>query len=343
MALTNQVQQLGEAANLAKTAWNETKSRAMTARTVGLITPTDVAQVNSRPDGIGKRYIALAGLFGGLLVGVGLILLIDTPTDTKPNDNQGGSNASVQSTNRPTVSSQVPQHRTSTLAANSASAGAFEHAASAMQSAAEAMRLAATSETTEQSSVPSPSQATPVQNQAPRPVPRQEAAPAKPSASQTPAQPATNSPKPADADAMRMALQNQSSTVPPKDARAQPVAGQAGNTQTKKKQRTSPKTDTPSSTNPFLTKKPGTSPKTAPANVRPVDLAKSASVENEFVRVNTPTGEKSKTESGKPVATQPQQQRAKIDSSVQNQHGQLLIPFQPLRPLANPNATLLTR
>ena len=155
LALTTQVQQLGEAANRAKTVWTETKAQAKTARTVGLITPTDVAQVNSRPDGIGKKAVALAGLFGGLLVGIGLVLLIAPPLDPNANGPQGGT-VSPQSTSRQARPSQVPQHRTSNLAGSPVASGSFQQAASAMQSAADAMRMAATGETTaSQSATPS--------------------------------------------------------------------------------------------------------------------------------------------------------------------------------------------
>ena len=301
LALTNQVRQLGEAATTARTAWADTEARAKAARTVGLITPTDVAQVNTRPDGIGKRYIALAGLLGGLLVGLGLVLLVAPPMEPEPNNTLSGTTP-LQSGIRQTEPSRMPQHRSSNAAGNATSTGAFQYAASAMQSAADAMRMAATGETSQPSTdqaasvkPPSVAKETPKQPAAEAPV--QRTAP-QPSAS--------SSPEPAADEAMRMAFQNQSATVLPRDARAQPVTAQPASSKTK--QRTAP------TTNPFLNNKstktadtnPATkAPASAPANVRPVDLAKSASVKNEFVRVNPDAEE-----------TEPKAQRVKTDSSV---------------------------
>ena len=325
LALTNQVQQLGEAANLAKTAWNETKSRAMTSRTVGLITPTDVAQVNSRPDGIGKRYVALAGLFGGLLVGVGLVLLVAPPMDPKPSDDPSD-NRSRQTASRQAVSSQVPQHRGAALTGSSASAGAFQHAASAMQSAADAMRMAATSDTTDQQSVSVPRQSETATRSQPVQAETPKAAVAKVPATQTSGQPANNPTQPVADEAVRMAFQNQSSTVLPRDARSQPVTGKSG--QTPSNQRATPKTDSGRAANPFLSHGPvgatdTTSatkaepvPTPAPANVRPVDLAKSASENNEFVRVNPDIAGTSETVATRPNADTPPAERIKVDSSV---------------------------
>ena len=120
LALTTQVQQLGEAANVARTAWTETQSRAKTARTVGLITPTDVAQVNSRPDGIGKKAVGIAGLLGGLLVGVGLVLLIAPPMDTTTSSPVSGAVSLQNQTNQ---LNQTPQQRNSTAVTNSVFCG----------------------------------------------------------------------------------------------------------------------------------------------------------------------------------------------------------------------------
>ena len=342
LALTAQVQQLGEAANLAKTAWTETKSRAKAARTVGLITPTDVAQVSSRPDGIGKKYVALAGLFGGLLIGTGLVLLVAPPMDPKPTNTLSGPTSSP-SADRQAGSSQVPQHRSSHSAGSSVSPGSFKHAASAMQSAADAMRMAATGETTKPQSTLSPSQD--LSSTRPQPVqnggPKQTAAvaPIVTATNQTTKPPATDSSQPFADEAVRMAFQSQSSTVPPRDARAQPVSGQTGTPQAK--QRPTSKSNPAPTANPFLTKQPSTSPTqtsstpplaksktepaTAPANVRPVDLAKSASVNNEFVRVNNDTETTTEAPDAAAATTfqygvlptdQPNGPRAKTDSSV---------------------------
>jgi len=299
LALTTQVQQLGETANRAKTAWTETKSRAKTARTVGLITPTDVAQVNSRPDGIGKKAVALAGLLGGLLVGMGLVLLIAPPM-TPPTTNSVRSTAGFQSADRQTQPSRVPQHRTATVSGTPS--GSFEHAASAMQSAADAMRMAASSETKTENVVPV-AQPQPV-NVKTKQQPATEV-PAPSPATQTrttvanEVQPAATTPQSTANEAARRAFQSQSSSMLPRDVRAQPVTAPTGTSEKKQGPTSKP--------NPFKTKKPATEPdqvlaskvaaakaqtrssaKTTPAsaNVRPVDLAKSASVNNEFVRVN---------------------------------------------------------
>ena len=335
MALSTQVQQLGAAANLAKTAWSETKSRAVAARTVGLITPTDVAQVNSRPDGLGKRYVALAGLVGGLLVGVGLVLLVMDPI---PNNDQGSS-ASLQPI-RQTSPSKTPPFRDSSVAANLASTGTFQHAASAMQSAADAMQMAATSESAALPLVPTPRQTEP----ATRPHPVQNRPAEQPRAevdNQATPQPKVNAPNPVADDAMRMALQNQSSTALPRDARAQPVTGQAKTAN----QQTKSKTNNPFLANDQAPTKVATPPakaKTVPAtaaNVRPVDLAKSAAVDNEFVRVSTddevvtsttdlPKDQRTQTDSS-PDINQPTQQRTKVSTTVL---GDELKPTDPQQP-----------
>jgi len=96
LALTTQSQQLGEAATRAKTVWTEIESRTKTARTVGLLTPTDVAQVSTRPDGVGKKVIALAGLLGGLMTGVGLMFIVAPPmTDPTSTNNASDRNNST--------------------------------------------------------------------------------------------------------------------------------------------------------------------------------------------------------------------------------------------------------
>ena len=346
LALTTQVQQLGEAANRAKTNWSETKSRAKTSRTVGLITPTDVAQVSSRPDGIGKKAVALAGLLGGLLVGTGLVLLIAPPMTPVPTSTPDGPSG-LQSSDRQNGPSQVPQHRTPATAGTANPGGSFSHAASAMQSAADAMRMAATSETTATQIVSTPSQTKPVAQPQPasNKTTRQPAAPAPVQSPATPVpvsevsqvQPAANTTKSTTAEATRMAFQNQSQSEFPRDARAQPVTAQPGVTQ---------KQPTKSQPNPFLSKKPAAEPtqttatneasvkaktrakaKTDPAstNVRPVDLAKSASVNNEFVRVNKAAEETSGSATNKTIqqqkadtvpAEQAGKQRTEIKSSV---------------------------
>ncbi len=260
MALKTQVDQLGSTANLAKTTWTEIKSRAKTARTVGLLTPTDVAQVSSRPDGIGKRFIAMAGAFGGLLIGIGLIFTIAPPMTTEPISQQPPSTPQPARTGN-TASPRMPQQQITTPAPNFTAAGnsvttaSFQHAASAMHSAAAAMQLAANSD--------------PVAP--PQPVTPRPAAPAQPQ-SRTTAEP---SKRPAASQPQQRPVEAKPASAPqlPK-TKAVPVA--------------------------------------PVANVRPVDLAKSAAEKNEFVRV---PNDAAVTPPSTPVSQTPQQAKADSVSS----------------------------
>ena len=253
LALSTQVEQLSETANTAKSAWSEIQSRTKAARMVGLLTPTDdVAQVNSRPDGIGKKYAMLAGLIAGLMIGVGLIFAIAPPMKTLPTDPSASATASTPKNNRrPETSGQrhVPQQPTPALATagNSIASESFQQAAFAMQTAANAMQLAATDNTAPQKTT-SP--------------------PAKPDTPQE--QPATATKEPTTANTRKQlksdplllaSLSDTASTIP-RDIRSQPVGNRTKNQP---------------------------QPQASPVNVRPVDLAKSASENNEFVRVNTPS------------------------------------------------------
>lgn len=252
LALSTQVEQLSETANTAKSAWSEIQSRTKAARMVGLLTPTDVAQVNSRPDGIGKKYAMLAGLIAGLMIGVGLIFAIAPPMKTLPTDPSASATASTPKNNRrPETSGQrhVPQQPNPALATagNSIASESFQQAAFAMQTAANAMQLAATDNTAPQETT-SP--------------------PAKPDTPQE--QPATATKEPTTANTRKQlksdplllaSLSDTASTIP-RDIRSQPVGNRTKNQP---------------------------QPQASPVNVRPVDLAKSASENNEFVRVNTPS------------------------------------------------------
>ena len=253
LALSTQVEQLSETANTAKSAWSEIQSRTKAARMVGLLTPTDdVAQVNSRPDGIGKKYVMLAGLIAGLMIGVGLIFAIAPPMKTLPTDPSASATSSTPKNNRrPETSGQrhVPQQPTPAraTAGNSIASESFQQAAFAMQTAANAMQLAATDNTAPQETT-SP--------------------PAKPDTPQE--QPATATKEPTTANTRKQlksdplllaSLSDTASTIP-RDIRSQPVGNRTKNQP---------------------------QPQASPVNVRPVDLAKSASENNEFVRVNTPS------------------------------------------------------
>ena len=231
LALTTQSQQLGEAATRAKTAWTEIESRTKTARTVGLLTPTDVAQVSTRPDGVGKKAVALAGLLGGLLIGTGLMFIVAPPMGEPTSDLTTAAPQPTRAT-RATPQQLPTPTGVFTTAGNSISSASFQQAASAMQSAANAMQLAASSETAAQPPATPPSQPSPTVRRTPQPSPT-----TQPQA-QVPAQPAN---------------QTKSSQKPTPQPTAEAV------------------------------------PTELPPNVRPVDLAKSASENNEFVRVSGDT------------------------------------------------------
>ena len=261
LALTTQSQQLGEAATRAKTVWTEIESRTKTARTVGLLTPTDVAQVSTRPDGVGKKVIALAGLLGGLMTGVGLMFIVAPPM-TDPTSSRVAAAPQTTQTTRATGTTpqQIPTPTgVFNTAGNSISSASFQQAASAMQSAANAMQLAAGSKNTVPSAAPASQpnttvRRTPQDSPAPQP---QAVAPQTP-ANQTPA------PQP---------------KAPPVP---QPVVQ--------------------------------TAPTTPPTNVRPVDLAKSASENNEFVRVSNDT--ETPPSEVEIFQQELQKQRSKLDSNV---------------------------
>ena len=241
LALTTQTQQLGEAATRAKTAWTEIESRTKTARTVGLLTPTDVAQVSTRPDGVGKRAVAVAGLLGGLMTGIGLMFILAPPMDDPTSNLATAAPQPAQAGQaNGTPRQQIPTPTgVFTAAGNSISSASFQQAASAMQSAANAMQLAASGD----------------------------AAVAPPARATLPSQPNPN---------VSRAAQQRPATQPQAAAAPQPAAK---------------------------------APAAVPPNVRPVDLAKSASENNEFVRVPSDA-------STPPSETKIPQQSAKIDSNV---------------------------
>ena len=257
LALTTQVQQLGEAANLAKSAWTEIRSRTKAARMVGLLTPTDVAQVNSRPDGIGKKFYMLAGLLGGLMVGTGLVFAVAPPMEVDPADVSRSTTAS----NPPNKRRHELQQGTSNSVpvGNSVTNESFQHAAFAMQSAADAMQLAAVAKTPTQQTTSSPTQILEPQQQQRTAASKAQKHPTTVVANETVA----DTPSQRQSDAARVMSLGHSGSSIPRDTRSQPVGNR--------------KQTTPANTQ----------YKNPPANVRPVDLAKSASEDNEFVRVNT--------------------------------------------------------
>ena len=240
LALTTQSQQLGEAATRAKTAWTEIESRTKTARTVGLLTPTDVAQVSTRPDGVGKKAVALAGLLGGLMIGTGLMFIVAPPMVEPTGDLATAAPQPTRATSATPQQFPTPTGVFAT-AGNSISSASFQQAASAMQSAANAMQLAASSETAVEPPATPPSQPSPTVRRTPQPSPTAQPKAVAPQ-TQVPAQPANPT---------------KSSQQPTAKATPQPTAE--------------------------------ATPAALPPNVRPVDLAKSASENNEFVRVSNET------------------------------------------------------
>jgi hypothetical protein len=57
----------------------EMESLAKTAASADLLTRVGQPQVSTRPDGLGKRALGLAGAIGGLMMGIGLVLLMAPP------------------------------------------------------------------------------------------------------------------------------------------------------------------------------------------------------------------------------------------------------------------------
>ena len=259
LALSTQVKQLSETANTAKSAWSEIQSRTKAARMVGLLTPTDVAQVNSRPDGIGKKYAMLAGLIAGLMIGVGLIFAIAPPMKTLPTDPSASATASTPKNNRRLETSgqrHVPQQSTpaQATAGNSIASESFQQAAFATQTAANAMQLAATDNTAPQETTSPPAKPD---------TPQEQPATATKEPTTATKEPTTaNTRKQLKSDPLLLASLSDTASTIPRDIRSQPVGNRTKN-------------------------KP--QPQASPVNVRPVDLAKSASENNEFVRVNTPS------------------------------------------------------
>ena len=59
----------------------EIQGLASGAKNATLLTAVDEAQVSTRPDGLGKKMLILAGAFGGLLFGLGLVMLVAPPSE----------------------------------------------------------------------------------------------------------------------------------------------------------------------------------------------------------------------------------------------------------------------
>lgn len=72
-----------EILNNAESELAEIQGLAMGAKSANLLTPVDEAQVSTRPDGLGKKAVIIAGTIGGLMLGLGLVLLIAPPSDSE--------------------------------------------------------------------------------------------------------------------------------------------------------------------------------------------------------------------------------------------------------------------
>jgi hypothetical protein len=274
LALNTQVKELTEAALRAKTSWGMTKSLAGSARTVGLITPMDVAQVSSRPDGVGKKIVAVAGLIAGLFIGLGLMLLIAPGMDPEQPNDLGGSPAPL-----PPRDPLPEPNRTNPNAGPiiaPAPGSAFSSPASVSSSASGAMQMSApapqstsvpTASVANQQSVASEAEASATT------FSKSDVAAERPtSASVAQAQP-DQPPK------LREPVDSKGFVVNPV-ASAQLGARQRSTAPTESVTvNQEPTTAKPVAANPII-------PQTKKSNVRPVDLVKSAEKENAFVRVN---------------------------------------------------------
>ena len=125
LRLTAEVKLLTESASQAQSKLSQVQSLARTARSSGLITPVDEAQVGAYPDGISKKILAALGSIGGLTLGFGLVLLVAPPMPTT----DGPSDSPGTLTPAGTVAGSMAR-----------SASAIETAAGAMQNAVQAMQ-----------------------------------------------------------------------------------------------------------------------------------------------------------------------------------------------------------
>ncbi|MFK7766291.1 MAG: hypothetical protein AB8B55_03535 [Mariniblastus sp.] len=70
-----------EILNNAQSDLAEIQGLASGAKDATLLTPVDEAQVSTRPDGLGKKAMLMAGALGGLMFGLGIVMLVAPPND----------------------------------------------------------------------------------------------------------------------------------------------------------------------------------------------------------------------------------------------------------------------
>jgi len=110
-SLSDELTKRGEALAKTRTELAEIQALAESAGDVSLITRIGEPQLGTRPDGISKRAMVLAGLLGGLMIGLGLVVLNANPVSPKlagasrPADHNTQSTSPVAST----VPSGTPQ------------------------------------------------------------------------------------------------------------------------------------------------------------------------------------------------------------------------------------------
>lgn len=81
MKLEQEVKKRTEDYTVAMARLSEVQSRSEADSSVQLLTRIGTPWVGTRADGIGKRSVALLGGFGGLLIGLGLVLVVAPPFD----------------------------------------------------------------------------------------------------------------------------------------------------------------------------------------------------------------------------------------------------------------------
>ena len=83
-----------EIANKAQADLSEIQGLSL-ARNADLLTRVDEPQVSTRPDGLGKKASILAGGFGGLMLGLGLVMLVAPPIGSDEDVSLNGSGGSL--------------------------------------------------------------------------------------------------------------------------------------------------------------------------------------------------------------------------------------------------------
>lgn len=110
--LEQEVNKKREFFNTAQAKLAEMNSLAKSAASTALLTRVDSPQVPTRPDGLGKKAIGMAGAIGGLLLGLGLVMLIAPPFQDPQRDQAAVSRPAAPSTGAAPESSVPPQSRT---------------------------------------------------------------------------------------------------------------------------------------------------------------------------------------------------------------------------------------